>query len=770
MGLISKRLAQLLFPVLIWPAEAWSESQWPAHLAIELKGGNDRSLTRTSALVPAYQDDDALLFFNLVGMRDDRNNQEYSVGVGYRHLYDDWIIGGWGFYDRRRSREANIFNQLSFGFEALSDQWDWRFNAYFPDEESKRIEELNRVEYSPTSIQVRLGEQRALPGGDFELGYRLPFFEETRLFLAGYHFEASGYEHVTGARTRVESRFHSIRGLGEHSRLSVGVELSDDNLRDTQAYGYVRLRIPLGGKNSTKPLTRLQRRMTDSVTRDVDVITRTQLSRPITPFNPLTGERITGVVTLTGADNNAVNEAVTQQNEGTYFLVDGTVQTNETIELREGQAFIGGNFEVAYFDPNGGIGTLPVSPGSASATVISTNPSADVFHIPANVTSANVFQNIVISGGLDGISDPDVSGGGDNATQVYLRNVTIENVAGRGIDLGDLGFAQIEAVTVRNTGTDGMFFASENTVTIRDSLFEQTGEEALVFNNRNALTITDSTFRQTGGGQEGIQSGDDNRINLNRVILSDLTNDGMRIQDGNTLELVDVTIQNASGDGIQLDEGNTVQLSRVSISNTGAAGVAFVSDNEGVVENSNFEGAGLQGLIFSSGNDVVISSSNVRNTAREGIQIVNSNTITLSDVLIENSGSGATPRDAINVRGNGGANTLTFNDVTIRTATGDGIDLLDGNEAVFTNMDIEGVAENGLYIKGNGNTVTLDSSRFSSVGGNTLQIDDGNAALDGSGNTVDSPSSGADCVVNGATPVGAITFTDIAGGGPGTCP
>ncbi len=280
-------------------------NKWQGYIEFMGKPGTARSIGQSDLFVPLVQDENDMTFFNLRGQLDDDDNDEFNLGLGHRHMFEEWIIGGYGYYDRRFLESGNEFYQATFGLEALSETWDFRANGYIPESEwsssgneGKLVESLSGISGGGRSV-VRAGGQinvaidenmsevfeRSLPGLDLEVGVRLPvekftgldLLEDTRLYVSGYHFMGSGdFESVTGPRLRLETRLHDIPGLGSGSRLLLGVETQYDELRGNQTFGLVSVRIPFGGWTPNRPpLKGLERRMMEPVVRDIDVVTST---------------------------------------------------------------------------------------------------------------------------------------------------------------------------------------------------------------------------------------------------------------------------------------------------------------------------------------------------------------------------------------------------------------------------------------------------------------------------------------------------------------
>ncbi|MEJ2118918.1 MAG: inverse autotransporter beta domain-containing protein [Alphaproteobacteria bacterium] len=89
---------------------------------------------------PLVQSSSSLFFTDIRGKIFQQDQREGNIAVGYRQMdASGWNFGAWAGFDRRRSQTKNIFNQLSFGAEALSPDWDVRINGYIPLDDSKPV-------------------------------------------------------------------------------------------------------------------------------------------------------------------------------------------------------------------------------------------------------------------------------------------------------------------------------------------------------------------------------------------------------------------------------------------------------------------------------------------------------------------------------------------------------------------------------------------------------------------------------------------------------
>lgn len=110
-----------------------SASPVQGHVDAWAKFGTDRRLSGVEAFLPLSWNGSAMTFadFRLVG--DDAENREFNAGFGARYVFSNkYIMGGYGFADRRRSSSGEMFFQGTAGAEILAEEWDVRLNGYLP--------------------------------------------------------------------------------------------------------------------------------------------------------------------------------------------------------------------------------------------------------------------------------------------------------------------------------------------------------------------------------------------------------------------------------------------------------------------------------------------------------------------------------------------------------------------------------------------------------------------------------------------------------------
>ncbi len=404
------------------PSPALQPPKWGAHLDLEGKLGTTRALGEGDLFVPLLQNGTTLLFGNVKARMDDSASSEGNYGLGVRHMLESgWNLGTYGFFDRRRTEHANYFNQITVGVEALSLNWDFRANAYIPEgRRSHQVDSLNEAYITGTQVYFRGGEERSLGGFDAEIGYRVPVFEATadrqlRLFAGGYRFTSDSdlISAVQGPRGRVEFTVDEVPGLWDGSRLTIGGEMQNDQPRGNQAFLSARLRIPLqvfGAGRQVASLTPMERRMTDPVVRDIDVVAQAgAFGAQETATQTASGSTLKVITSGTTSGANLGSEVTAAGANSTVILSGtfeaGTVQVNMTA----GQTLVGAG-SLTVRSPSGRVATLNTNTtatinGSAAATVLQMNSNATVIGLTVNATASGASNALagIMAGAAGGI-------------------------------------------------------------------------------------------------------------------------------------------------------------------------------------------------------------------------------------------------------------------------------------------------------------------------------------------------------------------------------
>ncbi|MHC8494253.1 inverse autotransporter beta domain-containing protein [Thalassospira sp. SM2505] len=522
-GLLTAWLALTVTDGILNPVAArdLSAPKWGPHIDLEGKAGTDRNLGETDLFIPLSQDDETLFFTNLRARMDDNDSREGNFGLGVRHMLDSgWNLGGITYFDRRKSPMGNMFNQLTFGAEALSMDWDLRANAYVPVGRTSHDEDsLSTATISGASIIFRGGEERSLGGFDAEIGWRAPLFDENagqqlRLYGGGYRFSDDRAGMIAGPRGRFDLTFDEVPFLWQGSRLSLGAEVQHDDPRGTQSFASFRLRIPLQVFSERKTLRQnlspIEKRMTDPVIRDIDVVSQSGA------FGPAE----TGVTTMSGgvisvidsASTTTANLATAVANAGANSTVilqgNYTGMNGAKITLQSGQTLMGSGTMVVK-SPSGRTATVTMGSASISGTGQVASSVASLIQMANNSTLDNITLSNTANGG-NGIATILVKG---------VSNVTIKN-------------STLTASTTGNSSTP---------------IFIESGS--------SNVTITGNTLSAIGGGSQRAAGG----AMMN--VASNVTFSNNSVSASNSTDLVSLFVRdvtNLSGSGNTRNAGNCV--------------------------------------------------------------------------------------------------------------------------------------------------------------------------------------------------------------------
>ncbi len=468
--------------------------KWGAHLDVEAKPGNKRSLGEMALFVPLKQDGRSLLFGNLIGRFDDHSSREANAGIGFRRMHaNGWNVGLYGFFDRRRSNYGNYFNQATLGAEALGRDWDFRGNLYHPlgsrvrDFGSSSSGGTSTASLSGTTVQVTTTsattttrEERALPGFDAEVGWRVPLFgpddrRQLRVYLGGYRF-ADALTRVTGPRARVEYTVAELPNLWKGAELTLGAETQDDNVRGGQHFASLRLRIPLGGKAPRSTLGAQERRMTAPVVRDVDIVTSNHAATVVTvPGVTETATATSGGSTITVLDSATTSganlpTAVANAGANSTVILSGTFNTTAATTMQSGQTLIGAG-TLTVRTASGRTATLTTPGGTIAGAVVDRT-----LHVPNNNA---VVSGLTVSNTGTSISYAiSVSG---NTGVVIANNTITTTTTGAGNSVG-LRIATGASATVRGNTITATANARAYTLLVSGS-----------------ATVNGNTFSASGG-------------------------------------------------------------------------------------------------------------------------------------------------------------------------------------------------------------------------------------------------------------------------------
>lgn len=476
---------------LCLPASAQEERKWGAFLDVEGKAGTKRSIGEVELFVPLLQDEDSMLFGTARFKADDQSSAEGNFGLGARRmLADGWNIGGYGYFDHRRSPNANLFDQLTFGAELLGTNVDLRANSYWPV--GNGVQEIAPSSSAPaagsstaavsgTSIVVTTAGQAArsfeyaMRGFDAETGLRIPITPaespyNLRVYAGGFRFdEASGAVPViAGPRLRLEFTDYAVPGLWNGTRFTVGAGWQSDDVRGSQFFAGLRLRVPLQAEARRSSFTLQERRMTDTIVRDVDIVTGVQTTQGQSSLVELATQTTGGqaITVINSSSTTGANLPTTVANAGTNrtLVLVGTFNTTANTVMQSGQTMMGsGSLGVRTASGRTATANLPgatISGGAGNTVSMADNSTLSGMTVSTSGTTA-VFVNSVAS--------------------VTITNNTLTSV---GTTININGFTGTSTVSNNSVSTSG-------------------GGTALGINGGAGtnITVSGNTLSATGGGR-----------------------------------------------------------------------------------------------------------------------------------------------------------------------------------------------------------------------------------------------------------------------------
>ena len=592
-----------------------SQAKWKGYIDFLGKPGTERSLGQPDLFIPFLQDTNDMTFFNIRGQFqfDNTDNSESNIGLGHRHMFQDWILGGYGYYDRRNTQYGSHVNQFTGGVELMSVDWAFRMNGYLPENQTTTFTgNANVSVLTPgDQIQVQIDgvvQEKALPGLDGEVGYLLPIpwkaykavFDETRVYAGGYHFIGDGnFDSITGPRGRLELRAYDLPVLGPGSRFMMGVEAQWDEPRGSQAFGLASLRIPFdvfSDKSKRKGLKGLDRRMLQPVIRDIDVVTSEyNVPTEITPALNQAGHAYTQVVEVDAADEVILQAAIDANTAGTPLIIPktngGEISLTGSLTLHTNQTLVGENGTVGYQSQWLGAGTVEYAPGGAAKGFLASGGFAGDRLIAMEADSEVNGLTLDANGNsTNGLRIWTVAGGGSDAAGTrYVANMKVMNTNndvllargsgavfridrsrftdsqgggadGSGVEAFRGGTIYISNSYVANNGGHGLNADGNGglpgTIYADHMLIENNGQTGADANGHvdSLIRITDSTIRGNAAGMLANNGAD---IIGERLQITGSHN-GLLITNNSTMTLTDSTIANNTNDGVRILGGTLV--------------------------------------------------------------------------------------------------------------------------------------------------------------------------------------------------------------------
>ena len=473
---------------------------------------NGRNIILNDLFLPIKESANSLLFTDIRYQADNNSSNEYNLGLGFRKLFDDVIWGGYAYYDTRSSIYNNQFTQINLGLERLTEKYDLRFNLYLPDNEEYLIDDLTKAYVENNSLKVSYQSERALKGADLELGHKLPL-GNSRIFFGGYYFQGANsdignykFADSYAYKARFESKFFK-------DYLTIGAQSEYNQNSKFVTTGYARVRIPFGSPQVKRNLTFIEKRMTETIIRDIDIITSTPTAPEIVSsadgdiimdINGIIPESVE-IIDLSNTNPLAINNS---ENELDILTGEDTSDFSSEINMASGQTVLGGDSSLAL--------TFTSAKGQQFHTTYRPNLQAAIINDGIDITFDIGFDiknahNSAIKGIT--INEGKITIRGLNSSTIYLQDLNISGI-------------QNSAIIVNNNATGGNTINIDN-VTIymgkdinNNPLINPGISISSPYNteNPNIINISNINLTADTGGSEGLRLlGTKNIFNLSNI-------------------------------------------------------------------------------------------------------------------------------------------------------------------------------------------------------------------------------------------------------------
>ena len=485
----------------IVPVQA-EEETWGPNITTGAKIGNQRDLYSVELFSPLKQDDDTLLFSDIRFRTDPGDDWEGNVGFGIRRIYNrDKILGAYGFVDFRQSPSNNKFRQITLGAEYLTETWDFRVNTYLPERGKKLVSHTATASLSGSQVFLENSQnfEKAMPGVDAEVGYKIPTNDiDTRVFVGGYHFWDDDLENVTGLRGRAEVSIENqdrVKYLPEDAIFRVSAETQYDDIRDGNHFAGAEISIPLYSVPKRKSMSGIERRMTNPIVRDIDIVTSPSVTTapPEAAEANIGGVESSSVYIVEAEDTATFEAAVSALPEDSLIIVANSapIVVENTIALKANQSVVGAGAEVAV-QAGAGPTIGYIANASANSELIRSNAlygsSQPIFTLAD--AGNHSFRGVTLTNENESVGGTQmmITAGGNTPESVVIDNVSSSSGVQIDITSGSSN------VTVTNSEIHGIDLRTRNdssmVVTIKDNIIDRMSNVARVYSQN----ITSSLF------------------------------------------------------------------------------------------------------------------------------------------------------------------------------------------------------------------------------------------------------------------------------------
>jgi hypothetical protein len=701
------------------------EKLWYPVVDFSLKGGDERSYGSVNMLLPLAQDADSMFFADLRSVASDQKSWEGNAGLGMRQILhhkglNDFIVGGYGFLDHRITEHGNRFHQVTLGVEGIGELWDGRVNVYHPVLEKRKLAYQRPATASLVGTQLFIQDGRvfeeAMRGFDAEIGHALPGLPNTRVYAGYYNFRGESVEDVSGFRARFSSDITDW--------VRVGAEYQFDNSMEDTIFGEIRLRMPfdgwLDGGERRKNLSPIQKRMTEPIMRDIDIITGSE--PPPAPVPALKADG-SAPARIYFVDNTAAADGDGSQQNPFNTLADASAAAGpyDTIYVMRGDG--------STTNMDGGItlnGAGQRLIGNAEALTIDTSqlsipdyPDIDLSAVSGKVIVDAGLPPVIANAAGDGITVAaddveiaglDVDGTGDdniymqNTSRTTIRNVRLRNATGDGIEADGASNLTLSDATIDNSGGDNIFLQNAGSAAFQNVTLTNATDAGIEANGWEELTASGLTIGASGGDNVFLQNG--GRATFQNAALTNATDAGIEANGWQELTASGLTIGASGGDNVFLQNGGSATLQNVTLTGSTDAGIEANGWQELIASSLTIDTSGGDNIYLQNGSATFqgLALSNATDDALEGLYDGNgSYTLNITGMDADSPGDFGV---FVDVQNNSVLNSA-ISSATLTNITNTNFDFNTSNNSSFT------VALDNISTTGGGDGVRVDTSDFS---------------------------------------------------------
>lgn len=366
------------------------------------------------------------------------------------------------------------------------------------------------------------------------------------------------------------------------------------------------------------------------------------------------------------------------------------------------------------FNTNFEISNLKVK-DSVSTGVYLSNPAGP--GLIKNILVENSGASGILTDTGNDITAQDVKVSGAGAVGIYfrygsnravLKNVVVDSAVEAGVSFYSVYESLIDGVTVTNSGSGVEVHSGSTNSTMKNIKVNSVDTVGVSMHYSSTGSMENITVNDAGGDAVGIHSGS----GLVPVKNITITNSGAGLKVYNSMQatIENVSVTNVTGSGIQLNSSGGGSIVNATIKGAGGDGLLCHSGcTLSAATNITISDVGLNGVYFHSSSHAPLMNLKITNTGDQGIYTTSGSDVQLTDVTIKNAGK-------IGISSDSSSTAMTYNNVVIDGAGGDGINLFNGSRVNFTNFSILNAQGNAFKVY-NGANLIGDILKMNNIGG-----------------------------------------------------